>query len=149
MRNFFLINRKHNEGKRAGAEVVELAIVLPVIVLITLGTLEICDGIFLRQKVELAANEGAKVAIRKHATESDVLLAVKKNLDARGVDYGKDIASAVTITPDPTTAATLTPVSVAVTVDTNPNLRLGLSLYQFVSGRKISGEVSMFKEYGN
>lgn len=141
--------RRFDHRRRFGTAVIELAIVLPVIVLITFGTLEICDGIFLRQKIELAANEGARVAIRKGSTKAEVEAAVKKNLDARGVSYGSDISSAVTVTPDPGLAPTLTPVSVRVTVDTNANLRLGLSLYQFLSGKNVTGEVSMFKEYGN
>jgi Flp pilus assembly protein TadG len=139
---------KNKDRKRSGSAVIELAIILPVIVLITFGTLEICDGIFLRQKIELAANEGARVAIRKNSTKADVEAAIKKNLDARGVTYGSDISSAVTITPDPRLAPTLTPLSVKVTVETNANLRLGLSLYQFMAGKKVTGEVSMFKEYG-
>lgn len=145
--------RKKSSGKKArqrsGTAVIELAIILPVIVLITFGTLEICDGIFLRQKIELAANEGTRVAIRKGSTVADVEAAVKKNLDARGVSYGDSISSAVTVTPDPTLAPTLTPISVRVSVETNSNLKLGLSLYQFFSGKEVSGEVSMFKEYGD
>jgi len=140
---------KRSANRRRGIEVVEMAIVLPIIILITLGTLEICEGIFLRQKLELAAHEGSRVSIRKNATVDDVRSAIKDNLDSRGIDYGGDIAAAVTITPDPSAAATLTPISVTVSVETDANLRMPISLYRYLAGRTLTGEVSMFKEYAN
>ena len=136
-------------ARRFGVEVVELAIVLPIIFFLTFATLEICEGIFLKQKLEMAAHEGARVAIRKRSTLDDVYDAVKRNLEARGIDYGANIGNAVSVTPDPTVAPTLTPMTVTVTVETNPNLRLSLSLYRYLAGKNIVGEVSMFKEYAN
>ena len=61
--------KKTRGGKcqRRGTEVVELALVLPVILLIVFSTLEICDHAFLLQKVKIAAQEGAVVAIRKNS----------------------------------------------------------------------------------
>ena len=96
----------------------------------------------------MAAHEGARVAVRKRSTVDDVQDAVKRNLDARGIKYGT-IDTAVTVTPDPKLAATLTPVTVKVTVETNPNLRMSISLYRYIAGKSIAGEVSMFKEYEN
>jgi Flp pilus assembly protein TadG len=149
MENNFGKKLTRRKSRRHGVEVVEMAIVLPIIILITLGTLEICEGTFLRQKLELAAHAGSRIAIRKNATSSDVLAAVQTNLDARGVNYGGDIASAVTITPDPETAPTLTAISVLVRIDTDENLRMPISVYRFLAGRELTGEVSMFKEYAN
>jgi len=140
-------SRSRNQNvSRRGIEVVELAIIMPLLLLLTFGTLEICEGIFLRQKLELAAHEGVRVAIRKNATIEDVEVAVQRNLDARGIVY-RNISSAVEITPDPTLAPTLTPVTVRVTIVTNPNLRMSLSLYEYLVGKSINGEVSMLKEY--
>jgi len=144
-----MLTNRTNRAQRKGAEVVEMALVLPLLILLTLGTLEICEGIFLRQKLELAAHEGARVAILKRSTASDVHAAVKRNLDARGIDYGGDIASVVTITPEPTTAPMLTPVSVQVDIETNSNLRMPLSVYRYLAGNTLSGEVSMYKEFAN
>ena len=140
---------KNQNKKRRGVEVVELAIIMPVLLLLTFGTLEICEGIFLRQTLELSAHEGARVAIRRDASIEDVEEAVQRHFDARGVNFGGDISSAVEITPDPETAATLTPVTVRVTVDASDNLRLDLSLYRFLLGNQFEAEVIMLKEFGN
>ena len=42
---------------REGAVVVECAFALPLILLLTLGTLDICDGIYLKKKALIAAYE--------------------------------------------------------------------------------------------
>ena len=133
--------------QRRGTEVVELAVILPVLMLILFSTLEICDRAFLLQKVKIAAHEGAIVAIVKTATLTDVEDAVKDYLDARNIDYGDNISTAVSVSPDLTTADTLTPVTVTVTVPTDKNSRVGGYLYQYVVGNKSAGEVTMLKEF--
>ncbi|MDB2685955.1 pilus assembly protein [Mariniblastus sp.] len=141
--------KKTRGGKcqRRGTEVVELALVLPVILLIVFSTLEICDHAFLLQKVKIAAQEGAVVAIRKTATVAEVEAAVQSYLDARGVDYGDSISGAVTVTPDPTTADTLTPVTVAVTVPNDENSRVGAQFIRYFAGESSTSTVTMFKEF--
>ena len=134
--------------RRRGTEVVELAIILPLIVLITTTTLEICENTFLIQKLEIAAHEGAVVGITRTSTLSDVENAVQNYLDARNVDYGGDISTAVSVTPDPATADTLTPITVTVTVSADDNSRIG-ALYRFFNGRTVVGDITMFKEFGN
>ena len=49
---------KHR-NKRLGAAIVEMAICLPVIVLLTYGTIELAGGLFLKQTLTSAAHEGA------------------------------------------------------------------------------------------
>ena len=51
------------QQNKQGAAAVEFAIVLPVFVLILLGSIETCTMIFLQQSLEMAAYEGARVAI--------------------------------------------------------------------------------------
>ena len=58
--------------QRRGTEVVELALVLPLILLIVFSTLEVCEHAFLLQKVKIAAQEGAVRAIAKESTLVDV-----------------------------------------------------------------------------
>lgn len=142
-------NTRGRNCERRGAEVVELALVLPVLLLIVFSTLEICEQAFLLQKVKIAAHEGAVVAIGKGATVSDVEEAVQDYLDARGVVFGSDISSAVSVSPDPTNADTLTPVSVTVTVPNNENSRVGANFYRYIAGNNSAGKVTMFKEFEN
>lgn len=138
--------RNKSKLNRQGLEVVELAIVLPLMLLLTFGTLELCEGIFLRQKLEVAAHEGARIAIRKTATKQEIDDAVADYLDARGLVYD-DIGTAVVSTPDPGVAAELTPITVQVTLSVDDNLRMPIPVYRFLVGRDVVGEVTMFKEY--
>lgn len=48
---------------RAGAAIIELAVCLPLLVLITLATVEACAMIYLKQALTLAAFEGSRVGI--------------------------------------------------------------------------------------
>lgn len=136
-----------SKQSRCGSQIVELAIVLPILLLMTFGTLETCEGIFLQQQIEIAAHEGARVAVRKTSLTADVQTAVADYLDARSIDYGGDIATAVSISPTPETAVELTPISVTVTISVDPNLRMPIPIYRYWVGKAISAEVALFKEY--
>ena len=138
---------RRRSSQRRGTEVVELALVLPLLLLLVFSTLELCEKTFLLQKIKIAAHEGAVVAIRRSATVSDVEDAVQDYLEARGVDFGSDISSAVSITPDPAVADKLTPITVTVTVDTNDNSRVGAHFYRYFVGDDTTGNVTMFKEF--
>lgn len=142
------LENRRSTLRRQGAAVVELAFVLPVMLLITFGTLEICEFIFLRQKIEIAAHEGARAAIRKESTAADVRDAVRVYLDARGVEYDS-IADVVTVTPDPQLAPELTPVTVRLEIDISDNLRLASQFYQFIVGDTTVSEVAMYKEFSS
>ena len=134
-------------SQRRGTEVVELAIILPLLLILLFSTLEICEQAFLLQKVKIAAHEGAVVAIGRTATEADVEQAVQDYLEARGVNFGGDITTAVEVTPDPTKAATLTPVTVTVKVPYDDNSRIGAQFLKYIAGENSVGKVTMYKEY--
>lgn len=122
-----------------------MAIVLPIMFLITLGTLETCEGIFLIQKVKIAAFEGATVAVLRNGSDEGVENAVSSYLDARGVKY-ENISSVVSTDPSPELANELDPVRVTVTIPTSDNFRMPTSFYRFWTGGEVSAEVVMFKE---
>lgn len=122
-----------------------MAIVLPIMFLITLGTLETCEGIFLIQKVKIAAFEGASVAVLRGGSDEGVENAVSSYLDARGVKY-ENISSVVSMDPSPELANDLDPVRVTVTIPTSDNFRMPTSFYRFWTGGEVSAEVVMFKE---
>lgn len=140
------ISDGRDASSRRAIAVVELALVLPVLFILILGMLEICEGIFLKQKIVIASHEGARIAVRRDATISDVQDAVSAYLQAREMEFGP-IASVVSCTPAPEEAKLLEPVVVRVEIDVNSNLRMPLSLYKYIRGETIVGEVTMFKEY--
>ena len=143
----FRRNPRQSSGfQKRGAACIEMAVVLPIMFLITLGTLETCEGIFLTQKIKIAAAEGASIAVRRDGSFASVEDAVSSYLDARGVKYG-NISSAVTTTPNPEVAQELEPIRVTVTVPTEDNFRMPTSFYWFWTGNELTAEVVLFKEY--
>jgi Flp pilus assembly protein TadG len=72
-------------AKRRGTATVECAVVLPVFVLILLGTMEACSMIFLRQSVELAAYEASRTAVLPSTTLLNVQSTASALLTARKI----------------------------------------------------------------
>ncbi len=79
---------------REGVASVELAIVLPVMLILVLGTIEVCQRIFLRQSAVIVAYEGARVAVRGTSSNADVTAQCQKMLLQRNVKGAQ-----VTVTP--------------------------------------------------
>ncbi len=65
---------------------IELAICLPVFVLLVIGTVELNDAIFKRQTLTSAAHEGALLGTRIGTTESQIKERVETILEARGIE---------------------------------------------------------------
>jgi hypothetical protein len=93
------VSRKRNQtasnDPRRGVAVVELAIVLPVILIMVLGTIEVCQRVFLRQTATIVAYEGARLASRRSTTRSDVLIRCDELLSER-----RCVGGTVTVTPE-------------------------------------------------
>lgn len=77
------MNRQTQNLERRGIAVVEFAIILPIFVLILLGTIEACTMVFLQQSLEIAAYESSRVTIVPKTTQSDVQAAANSILDPR------------------------------------------------------------------
>jgi Flp pilus assembly protein TadG len=85
--------RKQLQSRQAVASV-ELAIVLPVLLILVLGTIEVCQRIFLRQSAVIVAYEGARLAVRTTSNNTTVLDRCQQMLIQRRITGGT-----VTITP--------------------------------------------------
>jgi Flp pilus assembly protein TadG len=72
-------------NNRIGAAVIELAICIPVMVLLVYGTIEMNSSIFLKQTLTSAAHEGALIAMKQNATEDQVIGHIEMVLDSRNV----------------------------------------------------------------
>ena len=88
------LNKMERTVPRRGIACVELAIVLPVLLILVLGTIEVCQRIFLRQSAIIVAYEAARLATRNTSSNADVLQRCQSMLTQRRVVGGQ-----VTITP--------------------------------------------------
>jgi Flp pilus assembly protein TadG len=92
---------------RQGAAVVELAVTLPVIAILTFGAIEATSLISFRQRLLTAAYEAARTACGPAETSTTGAAAGTSVLTARGINGGS-----VTISPTVTTA---TPTGTEIT----------------------------------
>ena len=71
-----------------GIATVELAVCLPVIVLLLFGSMQACDLIYLRHSITTAAYEGSLELSRHDATTASVQARIDQVLGFRGVTDG-------------------------------------------------------------
>jgi len=131
--------RRRVRSRRAAA-VVEFAVIFPVFVAILIGTIEACGMVFLRQSVEMAAYEAARVAIVNQTKADQVQQAAKVVLDSRKVkDY------TIKITPTNFQAAPYGSfIQIEVSAPCSSNSLIPILYY---GGRNMIGRVEMMKEF--
>jgi Flp pilus assembly protein TadG len=130
--------RRRKPTQRWGAAVVEFAVTLPVLVVLVFGTVEISNGIFLRQALSEAAYEGARAAARPLGTQVSTQARIREVLASRGIDN-----ETVTFSPSPNTAARGTKLQVTVSV---PASELGaISPLQYLQSKTFTRSVSMVR----
>ncbi len=81
-------------SNRSGLASVELAFVLPVMLILVLGTIEVCQRIFLRQSAVIVAYEAGRLAARSTSSNVEVATRCQTMLTQRRVKN-----AIVTITP--------------------------------------------------
>ncbi len=135
----FEISRTENRGRiapqRRGTATVELALCLPLIVLVAFGTVEGASMIFLKQTLVQTAYEGTKVAIHRNATNDDVNAAIQSVLDGRSL-------TGVTVEFNPTNIRSarrgdLVTIRVMAPSDANSIFPFGPFKGHLVSGRAV------------
>ena len=107
----------HADSRRKGLAVVELAVCLPLLLMLTFGAIEAANAIFLKQTLVAAAYEAARASTATGGTEDDGRLKLTEVLAARNVK-GSSVEFSPSITPltTPGTAITIT-----VTAPSNSN----------------------------
>lgn len=138
---------KRTTQSRTGAAATEFALIVPVILVLFAGTVELCTTIFVKEAVTIAAYEGARAGIQRKSTNQNIYNRVEAFLASRNIEYEGSIQDIVEITPDVTTAATLEPIVVSVSVPIQGNTVLPFSWLQFVTVDDITVEVVMRKEF--
>lgn len=102
--------RRRGDGER-GAELIELAIVLPILLVVFAA---IVDFGLLFQRYEVitnAAREGARVGVLPDYVEADVVSRVNDYLNSSGLDATRATITVNGIDPDPAVTVTITGTS--------------------------------------
>lgn len=137
--------RSRKQHKRSGVATIEFAIILPALIALTIGTMDLCSLMFLRETAVLAAYEGARRGVGRGRTNADVIDRVTEFLDERNVQH--DGGGAVTISGSGFDGAqTLEHVTVTVNVPAAGNLLIPSAMFD---GMMIEASVTMRKEYQN
>ena len=124
---------------RRGVAAAELAVCLPVVVLIIIATIEACSALFLKQSLTVAAYEGVRTALEEGATTTNVQTACDKILADRKIQ-------GASVTIKPSNIASLNPgdfIDVTVSAPCTPNSVVPAAFYR---GRTLSATASMMIE---
>lgn len=141
-----VLNMKSKKKRRCvrpkhhmGAALVEFAIIAPLMILFTMGLIDIGRMTMVKQLLVNASREGARQASLPVATAASVQADVLQMLSNSGV------TGSVTLSPSDLTAATAgTTVTVTVSADANSVSWMGSSM--FMSGKNITAATSMRRE---
>jgi Flp pilus assembly protein TadG len=103
-------------GGRAGAATVEMAVCLPLLMLIGFGAIETANAIFLKQVVAQVAYEGGRVAALSDATEADILKRCNDFLSMRRIK-----GASISVSPKNVSAGLAKGTAIHVTVSAPAN----------------------------
>ncbi len=118
---------------RDGIAVIELAVCLPLLVLILMGTIESCRMIQLKQNLTVTAYEGARVGTVPGSTAGSVLTQCELLLTDRGISNYQ-----IAMSQNPTTLKPGDDFTVTVSAGCDANSLVGAVFYQ---GRTLSESV--------
>jgi Flp pilus assembly protein TadG len=122
-----------------GVAAAELAVCMPIVVLLVIATMEACSAIFLKQSLSVAAYEGVRIALVDGATASNVQAACNQVLADRKIE-------GATVAVSPADIEALKPgdyVDVTVTAPCAENSVVPANFYR---GRNLSATASMMIE---
>jgi len=136
--------RMRRQDRRRGTATIECAIIFPVLLALTVGTIDTCSALFLKESASLAAYEGARQGVGRGGTNQDVINRISEFLNERNIVFS---TSDITISsPGFEDAETLQSVTVTVAIQAAGNL---LMPSEVIGDLSIDGSVTMVKEYEN
>jgi Flp pilus assembly protein TadG len=138
MSKFAIIRRRRAAGRRAAAAV-ELAICLPLLVLLVMASIEACTMIFLDHSLTIASYEGVRAGINYDGTNADVIARCNSIINSRDIKGAQ-----VTINP-PDVSKVDRGQSIAVTVSAPCNLNMVIPPW-FYDGQTLQATMTMIKE---
>jgi hypothetical protein len=128
-----------NASRRAVAAS-ELAVCLPVIVLLVLAMIESCTMIFLKQSLTVSAYEGVRTALQPNAVAADVEASSTAVLTDRRVQQARVIVT-------PANFETLEPGAYITVTVSAPADRNSVLPGKFFRGRTLTASATMMKEF--
>lgn len=132
-------HKTRTRQRRQGAATIELAVCLPMLILLCFGSIQAASMMFLRQALVQSAYEGAKVAARDEGTNAGAIDAIN------AVAAGRNIQGLqITFTPsDITSVPDGDLIRVTVTAPSDPNSLFPIAPFQGVT---LGAEAVMAKE---
>jgi Flp pilus assembly protein TadG len=126
--------------RRHGVATAELAVCLPVVVLLVIASLEACSMIFAKQSLAVAAYEGARTALVHGNTVAQVQAICNQILTDRHI-------KGATITITPTNLSTAKPGDFIDVTVSAPCAGNGVVPNTFYRGKTLSATASMMDEF--
>lgn len=137
--------RRRRPPVRGGVASVEFAFILPVLLTLTLGTMDLCSVIFMKEAAVIAAYEGARQGVNRDGTNQDAVDRITDFLDNRGMNYDPSTVAQIS-SPGFDNADTLESVTVTVRIPARGNLFAPTWLFDDL---QIEAACTMRKEYAN
>ena len=148
-----MIRRQKTErATREGTALVELALVLPIFVMVTLGIVEFGRAMMVGQLVTNAAREGARLGIIDGSTNSDVIASIQTFLSEAAGIPAEDLTITITVTPadgnpDPgNNVANALPRDLVDVYVSVPFDQVSYITGDYLSGKTLSGRSAMRHE---
>lgn len=134
--------------RRRGAAAVEAAFCFPLIIMMMMGTLEICAGIHLKESISICAYEGTRVGVRRRATAEQVRARVVEALADRLITMPTDGSGnplGIEVIPnDFSELSALDPITVRITTPTAGN---SIFIFDYMLNREIVSSATMVREF--
>ena len=130
--------RRRIAARRAAAAA-ELAICLPLLVMLVLASIEACSMIFLDHGLTITSYEGVRTGINFDGSNADVLARCNQIIDQRSINDA-------TVAINPPNVANVPrgqPIAVTVSAPCDPNMIIPPWFY---GGRTLSATTTMVKE---
>jgi Flp pilus assembly protein TadG len=134
-----IIRRLNRSTTRRGVAAAELAVCLPIVVVLVIATIESCSALFLKQSLTASAYEGVREAIAKGATTASVQTACNQIITDRRIQGSQVKLSTASI-------STLKPgdfIDVTVSAPCTPNSPVPTTFFR---GRTLSAKACMMIE---
>ena len=140
--NVMKIFRNQSQKQRRGTATVEMALVLPIFIMVTFGIIEFGRAMMVSQLVVNSAREGARRAVLEGSTNANIETTVKDFLVATTNISAADVSVTVTIVPDPLNTD---PLNVLGSSNSGDIITVAVAVpfdkVQFVTGNYLNGKM--------